>query len=439
MINHDKAYVLGLFVGGGTISQNTFLIKLPFKKWGMEPAVMNKIAVDILTRICDKFQSAYNFPVTYEIGNSIWVIKPMNNPDIGVIKKDLEDLSIPSEGVILNDVCLDKAKKVLKGIATENFLTGIFDTRASIALTHRRFNNNAPVVSIEIPGSTRNFAFVVQFCSWLTDLGSVTDQILFNHPCQHCGADPTYKGWKKGFKIRFLIKSFIAKHSFALRAKSFDVQIIEKLQEIEAQEPCINRKIKKPSPVSIHNDIHSPELPEEVRSKLFFHYFHFCAVLGCKYAPLKELSKITNKYSDFVFVLPRSEKGNVFEIKKAYKHIHEKYFSDKIIEYQKIKIEDLTSSDDYKSYIELGQGLAYLFSEVLNGKRHKGSMKAIIKSNLDSCVLLGMAKGTKKYPIILINEKLDRAVMVSSLSSKLNQELILKNIEQNDFDINIIE
>ena len=65
-----------------------------------------------------------------------------------------------------------------------------------------------------------NFSFVVQMCAWLTDLGSVTDQIEFNHPCQQAASDPTYAGWKKGFKVRFLAKSFISTHSFAMRARA---------------------------------------------------------------------------------------------------------------------------------------------------------------------------------------------------------------------------
>ena len=298
MINQDKAYILGLLVGGGTISNGTFLIKLPFKKWGMNPAVMSKIAVDILTKICDKFQKTYNFPVTYEIGNAIWSIKPMDNPDISELINDLQSLSLPTKGFLLNETDLSKAQNELSGVITENFLTGIFDTRASLTLSHRRFTNEAPVVSLEIPGSTKNFLFVVQICSWLTDLGSVTDQILFNHPCQHSAADPTYKGWKKGFKIRFLVKSFLAKHSFALQAKAFDIKNLEKLQEKDAQEPCSKRKIRKPSPVCIHSDIDSPDLPIEVRNRLFFHYFHFCGTFGCKHAPISELAKIVDNYPE---------------------------------------------------------------------------------------------------------------------------------------------
>ena len=47
----EKAYILGMLVGGGKISAKTFTIILPFNKWGMEPEKMNSIPKDILTRI----------------------------------------------------------------------------------------------------------------------------------------------------------------------------------------------------------------------------------------------------------------------------------------------------------------------------------------------------------------------------------------------------
>ena len=189
----------------------------------MQPEKMHKIATDILTKICNKFNSNYNFNVTYEIGNNgEWFIKPINNPDISELLNDLSKLGLPNNGFLLETVSLSIAKQKLKGISIESFLSGIFDTRASLTKSHRRFTNSAPIVSLEIPGSTKNFDFVVSICSWLNELGTTTDQILFNHPCQHSASDPTYKGWKKGFKIRFLVNSFIAKHSFALKAPHFD-------------------------------------------------------------------------------------------------------------------------------------------------------------------------------------------------------------------------
>ncbi|MEI7812971.1 MAG: hypothetical protein WCJ01_11210 [Ignavibacteria bacterium] len=189
-INHIKAHLLGLLVGGGKVDKDTFVIDLPFNKWGMNPIRMNIIATDILTKICQNFNNSYSFNVTYEIGNNKWLIKPIDRADISPLIKDLELLSLPTAGFLLSNVDLTIAKAHLSGISIESFLSGIFDARASLTPSHRRFNDNAPVVSIEIPGSTKNFKFIVQLCSWLTDLGSITDQILYNHPNQHSGSDP---------------------------------------------------------------------------------------------------------------------------------------------------------------------------------------------------------------------------------------------------------
>lgn len=294
MLNHNKTYILGLFVGAGKIDRDIFFIELPFKKWGMEPSKMNVIAIDILQRIAGLFNSEYGLKVTYEIGNNRWYIKLIENQDFTNLSNDLKNLGLPSTGFLLNKTDLSTAKNKLNGSNAESFLSGIFDARASIALSHRRFNDEAPVVSIEIPGSTKNFSLVVQLCSWLTDLGSTTDQILYNHPNQHAKADPYYRGWKKGFKIRFLVQSFLATHSFALQAKAIDATRIKKNQKKNEQVSCPLRKIRQPSPLTVHEDMDSQSLPSSVRNKLFFHYFHYCASLGCKYAPTEEVKRVVS-------------------------------------------------------------------------------------------------------------------------------------------------
>ena len=438
MINHEKAYILGLMVGGGTISGNTFVISLPFKKWGMELNNANKIQVDILTKICQKFNREYNFSVTYDIGNGLWLIKPIANPDIAGLLNDLSTIGLPTSGFLLNNVNLETAQKSLRGVSVETFLSGIFDARASLTASHRRFTDDAPIVSIEIPGSTKNFQFVIQLCSWLTSQGSITDQILFDHPCQHSASDPNYRNWKKGFKIRFLVKSFIAKHSFALQAKAFDIRELESTQIKSSQPPCRERKIHRPSPVTIHSDINSDNLPDPVRNKLFFHYFHFCALLGCPYAPIEEINKVVENYKDLVCVLPRLAKGNIENIINQYEMIRTEYYPSLQIETYQIHINDLLEFDHGKKYLELEQGIAYLFSEELNGKRHIGNKDLIISGNLDKFITLLKIENVSLYPIAVINNENDRAFIVSALSSSLNRELIDKNIRVDGLDVEVI-
>jgi hypothetical protein len=404
----------------------------------MDPKRMNIIAGDILVKICQNFNNTYNFNVTYEIGNNKWLIKPIDGADISSLIKDLEFLNLPTGGFILSKVDLTTAKAQLSGISVESFLSGIFDTRASLTLSHRRFNDDAPVVSLEIPGSTKNFKFIVQLCSWLTDLGSITDQILYNHPNQHSGSDPDYKGWKKGFKIRFLVKSFLAKHSFALQAKSIDVTKIEKQQKKEEQLPCYLRKLKQVSSVSVHSEQNSEELPEEVRNKIFFHYHHFCAVIGCPHAPVDEIKKLVKQKNALINFFPRLSKGTSKDLKKAFIAIQTSYFPDEIICKYKFKVKNVIENEIFKSFAGLDQGIAYLFAPELNGKRHTGSMAEIIQSSLNNVITIMTIGKDFDSPVLIINTTNERAFICSSVGNKLNQDLIKKHIKINNLTVNLV-
>ena len=54
ILTTDKAYLLGLLVGGGIISKKSFQIILPYKKWGdlkVNPERAGEIASDILSTL----------------------------------------------------------------------------------------------------------------------------------------------------------------------------------------------------------------------------------------------------------------------------------------------------------------------------------------------------------------------------------------------------
>lgn len=436
-INHVKTYILGLLVGGGKIDKDVFVIDLPFKKWGMEPSRMNIIATDILTKICQYFNSTYKFNVTYEIGSNKWLIKPMPDSNIEELKKDLSNLQLPTSGFLLAKADLAQAKLELKGVSVESFLSGIFDARASLTLSHRRFTDDAPVVSIEIPGSTKNFKFVVQLCSWLTDLGSTTDQILYNHPNQHSASDPNYTGWKKGFKIRFLVRSFLAQHSFALQSKSIDITKIGKQQKKDEQIPCYLRKLRKPSPVTIHSDQNSADLPTEVRNKIFFHYHHFCAVIGCPHAPIAEIKKLVDHKESFISFYPRLSKGEKDLLYSQLTTIKDVDFPEMEINTIKRKVKGILKNEQLSDFIGIDQGIAYLFAPNLKGKRHTGSMKAILDNHLEDEVDILSIGDNFESPLVFINNSNNRAFICSSIKSKLNQSLIERKIQVKDLTISV--
>jgi hypothetical protein len=437
----EKAYILGMLVGGGKISNKTFTIILPFNKWGMNPQKMNIIAKDILTRIQQRFQKAYNITVTYEIGNKEWRIKPLDLVDLTELQSDLESLQLPTNGTLLNTVNLAFAKQNLSSLTTEYFLSGIFDTRASLTKSHRRFNDNAPVVSIEIPGGSQNFEFVTGLCAWLTDLGSVTDQILFNHPCQHAPSDPTYKGWKKGFKIRFLVKSFLAKHSFALQAKAIDITALEKQQNKSEQIPCLQRKPKNTSAVSIHNDIDNATLPTIVRNKLYFHYHHICCEMNCPYAPKEAIENLLDNYENLVSFFPRLSKSFDFEsLKESYDKIAQKYFSAYKIGSITLSLAKIQKTELYqKQYLDLEVGLAFLVADELNGKRHKGSKDKILAVTKNVNLTIFEPQNLDGTPILLHNPTNDRAIILSSSNSDFNLSIVKKYTNRQGFSIEVLQ
>lgn len=436
MITNDQSYILGLMVGGGTLSTDTFSIVLPLDKWGASPAHMGEIATDILTQMQKKFIEAYDVTVTYQILNKgHWKVLPTERFDISPIVKHLTLLGLPTSGQLISSCDLTTAKQKLHGLRAENFLSGIFDARASLTESHRRFFDEAPVVSIEVPGSTRNFNFVMQLCSWLTDLQSVTDQILYNHPCQHSSNDPTYVGWKKGFKIRFLAKSFISSHSFSMKAKAKDASRLQHRQKIEEQLPC-NERTCRTGPISIHREIDSADLPPEVRNKLFLHYHHICAALNCPYAPIESVRHLVRHAKEFISVFPLLSKGSYDEMLALHRAIICENFPDK--ELGSVTLSCSSAIDKFQDfYPDIKTGLAYLFTERLKGKRHTGNQDDIIRKAARKAVDIKSLSDCDGAPLFVGRENINRGFVVSSVSGDANQAMLKKKISIHGIDINV--
>lgn len=75
----DKAYLLGLIIGGGVFGniEDGFRIKLPYKKWGSyisNPERAGKIAGDILQKVGQMFRAIYGLSVQYETSYYIKLI-----------------------------------------------------------------------------------------------------------------------------------------------------------------------------------------------------------------------------------------------------------------------------------------------------------------------------------------------------------------------------
>ncbi len=69
-INTDKAYLLGLIIGGGVLKSNKLQISMPYKKWGnikINPLRGGQIAEDILTKAKPIWKHIYNIDISYKI------------------------------------------------------------------------------------------------------------------------------------------------------------------------------------------------------------------------------------------------------------------------------------------------------------------------------------------------------------------------------------
>lgn len=454
-MTEDLAYILGLFVGGGSIGNNSFELILPFKKWGLMPNVITQLSLDIAIETRKKFLNCFNINIDFQNTQDSWRIVPLAPYDLNPLLTELSNLNLPTNGNLIDTVDISILKAKLNSYYAEYFLSGLCDTRGSVVPSHRRFNSGAPIVSIEIPGSTNNFIFVTQLCGWLHEMNVYADQILYNHPCQHAPSNPLYHNWKKGFKIRFLAKEFIESKSFSLKAKADQADRLARRQNVEDQGPCEKRKLNgKVKPICIHCDINSRDLPSSVRGRIFLHYSHLCAVVGCPYAPVKELQKIVKDYKNHISVLPLLIKygdcavarrmggfqgNNNKETQRAlaqFKRLQQLYFPASISSRQSFTVKFLTESEMFSKYSKLGEAIAFLFSPTLNGQRHEGPQSVIINNNLSELVSVEKTNNIGE-PMVLINDKNDRAAIVSTIDSDFNRKLIDKLLTVNNLDIKV--
>ena len=91
-MNVDKAYLLGLIIGGGVFGKNdnSFHIRLPYKRWGSvekNPARAGKIAKDILNVVSPMMRGIYGIDATYDVKDKEWNVQCYG--DLAKLKNDL--------------------------------------------------------------------------------------------------------------------------------------------------------------------------------------------------------------------------------------------------------------------------------------------------------------------------------------------------------------
>ena len=186
-------------------------------------------------------------------------------------------------------------------------------------------------------------------------------------------------------------------------------------------------------------DQNSPDLPVEVRNKLFFHYHHFCSVLNCPYAPIGEIRKLVTQKESLINFFPRLTKGMKNDLYYKLQQIQTLYFPTSKLSETKMIVKNILEDEKLHEYSSIGQGIAYLLSKTLNGKRHIGSMDHILKANTDAELIVYSIEKYYESPILIVNSLNERAFLSSSVKNALNQYLIRKKVNVVGLKVNLVQ
>lgn len=444
-MNTEKAYILGLVVGGGVFgdASDTFIIRLPYKQWGSvdkQPERAGQIGGDILKVVSPMFRVAYDLSVSYETLAGEWRITCMGN--LAPLKKDLEKYGIRAEGDVRSNPALSIAVLV-KDLADDNlkrrFVAGIADTIGSTKETHRRFTDDVQIISFEISGF--NYAFVCELCQLLHSVGCYPDQVAWNHPNIHCASNPYYKQWTKGFKIRVKLDQYEKFGAFLFTTKAVSANENRKKQkQSTVSEPCEDRVISiKPS--CVHPAENSPKLPEVIRGGHYIHNRHFCAVLGCEHAPCDKIAEHLRHAGNYITPFPILYKDRLSEVLA-------RIASDPLYANRKYSVISTDVRTLYSQYeadrtgllygdgtsagypaSNIAQAVAYLIAAEtgqLNGSRVSGSFEDVIARHLRSGnMAIEVRRPELLTPVILVHGEF--AAMVGAENPSVYAKLIISD------------
>lgn len=398
-MNTDKAYLLGLIIGGGIFgeAEDVFRIRLPYKKWGSyieNPRRAGQISGDILNKVGQMFRAVYGLTVQYETTTGgIWTI--LCEGDTTDVKNDLLNYGITPEGEIrgnadISNLVLDLVDDNLK----RRFIAGLADTIGSMAKSQRRFSDEHQILSFEIKGY--NFKAVCNLCRLLYSVNCIPDQVNWNHPNIHCPQDPYYTAWRKGFKLRILLDQYAQFGAFAFRTKAEASNENRRLQQqTHTAERCETREIVV-APSAVHPAENDPRLPDVIRGGHYIHFRHFCAVLGCEHAPYDKICSCFEQLGNLITPFPilcRDSCAYIEELIEANELMAQRDYTvenvsvDSLLTlYKNNRAALLYGQSENNGYpiAKVLQAVAYIIAEPdeLSGKRPKGGYVQVIERHI---------------------------------------------------------
>lgn len=448
-MNTDKAYIMGLAVGGGRFNSDhsSFHIVLPYKQWGEVTKNIERagiIANDILKVVKPLMKVEYGLDVSYIPGKD-WKIECMG--DTSKLVADLLSYGIAPSADLHKTADLSKLIASLTNTnLKKRFIAGVADTIGSMNPSHRRFSDDVQIISFEISGF--NYKYVCQLCNLMYTLGCVPDQVLWQHPNMQSGTDSYYTSWKKGNKLRVTLDSFSTFGSLAFKSKAIASKENREKEggKVNTAERCENKTLSVPGVVAVHIDENHSGIPTEVRGCHFIHHKQICGALGCPHAPQKELNRLLDQAEKYVSpfaVLHKDDVGSVEKIIATDPILSQRTYTlidvpvGNLVRAMENGSQTLRFSGNTFSFSpsrDVGypltvtmDALAYIIASKtgnLNGKRPKGSRKEIIDSALKNTPDLSV---TIKVPDLLTPIVVTDGVvaaMVGPLNEKVYRKLI---------------
>ena len=449
-MNTDKAYIMGLLVGGGCFSSDRklFYIKLPYKQWGAidkNPERAGVIANDILRVVKPLMRVTYGLDVTYQVGRE-WKIVCTGNTKSLI--DDLRSVNIDPTSELHKSADLSALiGSLVDTNMKKRFVAGIADTIGSMAPSQRRFSDDVQIISFEISGF--NYKFVCQLCNLLYDLGCIPDQILWQHPNMQSGTDSYYTQWKKGNKLRVTLDAFSTFGSLAFKSKSAASRenlLRERPGTYNAAAKCETKSLSVPGVVAVHVDENHAGIPEKIRGGHYIHHKQICAALDCPHAPCRELDRLLTGAENYVSpfaVLHKDDAASMSQILLSEPILRNRTYTD-----YKLYVKDVVKAfgDGVQTFVfkdgEIRQrsdrkygypvnvildALAFIVASKtgnLNGKRPRGAREDILGNAVAENPIFSVDVKVPDLmtPIILTDGKV--SAMVGPLNAEVYKRLI---------------
>ena len=440
-ITPDRAYLIGVLIGGGTYVNNSLSIEFPYSKWGSvldNPERAGSIAEDLINYLSPLFEQYYDLRISYKTLKSKWIVDLRG--DYTLLKNDLKKMDIPLDGSLRKEFHVTGIIPLLTDdYSKRRFVAGLADTIGSVAKSHRRFTDEIQIVSFEL--STFNFKGVQAFCQLLHSLKCYPDQVLWNHPSMHASHDRYYTSWKKGVKVRVTLDHYLSRESFNFKSKKVAAKDNLKQQEKKHFTPPCSSRDCSFKLTCVHEQIGSRQLPEPFRGHIFCHHKQICAAAGCPYAPYEELDKQMPTIADYITPFTVKTRGTTSEIKELVRT--DKLLSKINFESIKLKFSTILSRCDsnpllfnkgmvgYKSNLIL-EGIHFLICGAegnLSCTRPKGNQKDCFEKMWKKDPNHEFEFLIPEYYSVLIVKDGDYAVMIGCVDPHLSRKLLVRNPE----------